>query len=269
MGFGMTTTRPSDPSAHKEREGRLRGLFSALPDLDADKVERMAHAIQGATTEQLKAEYLKRIVDLSERGALVVGVELCMRGVAPCFRDVPYDPWFKDNVEVDCILAKCDMQWIAVRYPNHLPPWQRVRSIFDPAKFARTAEYLIWNGCRSPGYLSKALALTDSQQQECRLIQCLHVSRWRESLLKRRPLMEARITAAVRSGDKRDVVSQDETICRRKDLWLCGEMAGWKPQRTADLYSMKTGIVLARNVVDNQSVKIRASCRCGKKYLPN
>jgi hypothetical protein len=225
--------------------------------------------MQGATTEQLKAEYLKRIVGLSERGALVVGVELSMRGVAPCFRDVPFDPWFKDNVEVDCILAKCDMQWIAIHYPSHLPTWQRVRGIFDPAKFAKTAEFVIWDGRRSAGYLSKALALTDSQQRECRLIKCLHVSRWWESLIKRRPLMEARIAAAVRSSDKRDVASQDETICRRKDLWLCGEMASWKPQRTADLYSMKTGIVLARNVVDNQSVKIRTSCRTGKKYLPN
>jgi len=269
MGSGMTTPRPTDPSAHKEGEGRLRGLFSALPGLDAAKAKRMAHTMQGASTDHLKAEYLKRIVGLSEKHALAVGVELSMRGVAPCFRDIPFDPWFKDNVEADCILAKCDMQWIAIRYPNHLPAWQRVRGIFDPARFARTASYTIWDGRRSPGYLSKALALTDNQQRECRLIQCLHVSRWRESLLKRRPVMEARIATAVRSGDKRDVASQDETIRRRKDLWLCAELADWKPQRTADLYGMKTGIVLARNVVDNQLGKIRASCRTGNKTLPN
>lgn len=265
----MTKPYPTDRSTLHEKEGRLRGLISALPDLDVYKAARMALAMQSATTEQLKAEYLKRVAGLSEKGALALGVELSMRGVAPCFRDIPYDPWFKNNIEVDCILAKCDLQWIAVRYPNHLPQWQRVQGIFDPSKFARTAEYLIWNGQRSPGYLSKALALTDSQQRECRLIQCLHVSRWRERLLKRRPLMEARITGFVRSTDQRDATSQDETIHRRKDLWLCGEMANWKPQRTADLYSMKTGLVLARNVVDNQLVKIRASCRSHNKYHPN
>lgn len=87
--------------------------------------------------------------------------------------------------------------------------------------------------------------------------------------MKRRPIMEERIASAVRSGDKRDVVSQEATILRRKHLWLCGEMAGWKPQRAADLYHMKTGIVLARNVVDNQLGKIRASCRSDHKYLSN
>lgn len=264
----MTKTHLSDSRAKQEDEGRIRGLISALPELDVDIATRMAHLMKSASTEQLRAEYLIRVVSMDEKGALALGAELSMRGIAPCFRDIPYE-WFKDNVGVNCILAKCDMQWIAIRYPDHLPLWQRVRSLFDPIKFARTAEYLIWNGRRSPGYLSKALALTDSQQRECRLIQCLHVSRWRESLLKRRRVMEARITAAVRSTDKRDVASQDETIHRRKDIWFCGEMANWKPQRTADLYSMKTGVVLARNVVDNQLAKIHASCHSRKKYHPN
>lgn len=269
MGCGMTKPCPTEPSPHQEEEGRLRGLISALPDLDTAKANRIVQTMQSASTERLKIAYLHKILEFNEAGALAIGLELSIRGVAPCFRDVPYDPWFQNNIDAECILTICDMQWIALRYPEHLTPWQRTRGIFDPTKFAKSAKYLIWDGRRSPGYFSKALGLTDSQQRECRLIQCLHVSRWRESLMKRRPIMEDRIAAAVRSGDKRDVARQEITIRRRKDLWLCGEMAGWKPQRASDLYHMKTGIVLARNVVDNQLGKIRASCRSDNKYLSN
>lgn len=269
MGCGMTKPCPTEPSAPQEEEGRLRGLISALPDLDTAKANRIVQTMQSASTERLKIAYLHKILDFNEAGALAIGLELSIRGVAPCFRDVPYDPWFQNNIDAECILTKCDIQWIALRYPEHLTPWQRTRGIFDPSKFSKTVKYMFWDGRRSAGYFSKALGLTDSQQRECRLIQCLYVSRWRASLMKRRPIMEERIAAAVHSGDNRDVASQAKTIRRRKDLWLCGEMSGWKPQRAADLYHMKTGIVLARNVVDNQLGKIRASCRSDHKCLPN
>jgi hypothetical protein len=56
--------------------------------------------------------------------------------------------------------------------------------------------------------------------------------------------------------DRRSAGEQDATIRRRLDLWICAEIGDWKPQRTADLYEMKTGEAIARNLVAKQLAKI-------------
>ena len=164
--------------------------------------------------------------------------------------------WWLGFPEADFILMCADLQWIIARYPNHAPEWNRLTSIFDPTKFVKTAEYLHWYGRRTSGQVAKALALNEQQQRECAWIQCLHVGRWRERLYRRLSVAETRISSAVREGDKRPIPDQDATIKRRCDLWLCAELAEWKPQRTADFYLMKMGTMLPRNVVAKQLEKL-------------
>lgn len=200
---------------------------------------------------------------------LAVGAELSERGIAPCFRGLTFDDWLKDNPDAEHILAMCDLQWIATRYPNHKPAWVRMQGIFDPCKFMKTAKFALWDGRRAPGQIAKGLGLSEGQQQECHRIRCLHVARWWEGLAPRKDIAYARIAGAVRLNDLRDSANKDNTIQRRQDLWLCAELGNWKPQRTADLYAMKTGIVLQRNIVANQLGKIQKSCRGNKKSLSN
>ncbi len=70
------------------------------------------------------------------------------------------------------------------------------------------------------------------------------------------PIARARIADGIKAHDRRAQADQDATIKRRADLWLCAELADWKPQRTADLFAMLTGEVLPRNVVAKQLDKL-------------
>lgn len=234
--------------------------LSSLEGMDDDitRENRLALALKNASTERLKSSLAHQVAELNTEGALRVSSELTLRGIAPCFRDIPInDEWLRQHWSgVEPILLLVDLQWIVSAYPDHVPEWKRVESIFNPRKFRKTAEYLHWDGKRSSGQIAKALALTEQQQRECVWIQCLHVERWRRRLLKRLPIAQARIASDIRDRDKRPSADQDETINRRSDLWLCAELADWKPQRTATLYAMKTGKILPRNVVGKQLEKL-------------
>ncbi len=246
-------------------ERRASGVFSET-EAEADHHKRLLAALAAAPLSRLKSLYESQMADANERATLALGAEFCRRGIAPCFRGITHTWIFAGHPDTDRLLAICDIQWIVARYPKHKPAWKRLAGIHDPALFLRTADYVIWGGRRTPGQLSKALNLTTDQQRECQWIQRLDVSRWREALSKRAPAIQARIADAVRRNDRRDEPEQEATIARRCDLWLCAEMANWKPQRTADLYAMKTGgVVLARNLVAKQIAKIRDSTRINKK----
>lgn len=235
-------------------------MLSRLEDVTSEmsREGRLSLALKNASTERLKSSLTSQVEQLNSEGALRVSVELTARGIAPCFRDIPLDDaWLRHHWSgVEPILLLIDLQWIVAMYPDHAPEWKRAEAIFDQRKFRKTAEYLHWEGRRTPGQIAKALALTEQQQRECVWIQCLHIERWRKRLFKRLPIAQARIASDIRDRDKRPIADQDETISRRDDLWLCAELADWKPQRTADLYAMKTGKILPRNVVAKQLEKL-------------
>lgn len=225
--------------------------------IDAAKLARLALVLKGASTERLKTAFIDQIRHRNTDGALRVSAELATRGVAPCFRGIPVtNEWWTGNPVSDFILLAADLQWIITAHPNHRTDWDRAQSIFDPAKFKKVAQYLYWDGRRTPGQVAKALGLSDEQQRECAWIQCLHVERWRTRLFMRLPVAQAKITGAVRATDRRHADEQDATIKRRVNLWQCAELANWKPQRTADFYAAMTGETLARNVVGNQLAKL-------------
>lgn len=269
MAFGwkkMTNFQTDSNQVSKER-GASRVFL--LPDdytlnsLDEANEEetshaaRLAMALKSASTAKLKSAFADQIKQLNTEAALRVSAELTARGIAPCFRGT-FDKheWWLNLPEADFILMAADLQWIVAEYPNHEPEWERAKPVFKPRKFRKAVEYLHWEGRRTAGQIAKAMALTEQQQRECIWIQCLHVERWRGRMLKRLSLAETRIQTAIRSNDKRPTVEQDATIKRRADLWLCAELADWKPQRTANLYKRMTGEVLQRNVVAKQLDKL-------------
>ena len=253
--------------------------------------DRLALALKGASVERLKVALATQLELLNINSVLRVSSELTARGIAPCFRYlqhqakhdgfptltarqrleiesegsiVIYDNEQDQNeLELDAekrqtefILLCADLQWIVATYPDHVPEWQRAKQIFDPRRFRVAATYLSWGGKRTSGQIAKALALTEQQQLECVWIQCLHVQRWRERLFRRLPIAMARITSDIRDKDKRQVKEQDVTILHRCNLWLCAELAKWKPQLTANFYAMLSGQTLSRQAVANQLAKL-------------
>lgn len=281
----------SNHSSVQDERGKGRAFLS--PKEKENKEQQLADALRAASPDRLRMALADQLRQGNVRASLRVSAALTERGVAPCFRyesptgyctlprreDFILSATRRQELEsegavvirddeatqgepsalsgkAEFILLCADLQWIATTYPKHKPEWNRAAGIFDPAKLMRTAAYLYWDGQRTPGQIAKALALSEQQQRECAWIQCLHVERWKHRLHKRQAIARARITAPVREGDKRAKGDQDTTIERRSDLWLCAELADWKPQRTATLYAMKTGLPLPRNLVAKQLAKL-------------
>ena len=218
--------------------------------------ERLAEVLALVSLDRLKATLLDQLKQGNQEGALLVSAEMTRRGIAPCFRGLPAQKVWWGGTDTDFALMTADLQWIVAKHPEHQTEWERAQAIFDPRKFDAAAAYLHWNGNRTAGQVAKALGLTDAQQRECAWIQCLHVERWRQRLHTRWPIARAKIAEGIKAHDRRPQADQDATINRRSDLWLCAELADWKPQRTADLFAMLTGEVLPRNVVAKQLDKL-------------
>jgi len=262
----MTIFQTDPTQVSKERgAGRVFSLSDdyALSGIDEATAADTSHAVRltlalkSASSDRLKAAFIDQLKQLNIDGALRVSAELTARGIAPCFRGIfDKSEWWLNIPDADFILMVADLQWIVAEYPNHKPEWERANPIFDSRRFRKAAEYLHWEGRRTAGTIAKAMALSEQQQRECAWIQYIHVERWRGRMLIRLPIAQGRITSAVRDRDRRAIVDQDVTIKRRGDLWLCAELADWKPQRTANLYKSMTGESLPRNVIARQLEKL-------------
>lgn len=216
-------------------------------------------------------------------GVMLISAEFSRRGIAPCFRyrralissirqgradfelsleqnreehatEDDRNPYCDQPSEVSTsfLLFCADAEWLVNRYPAHKTEWNRAALLFAPHTFLKTARYLHWDERREPGQIVKALALTEQQQRECVWLECLQVRRWRERLYRRFPIASNRIREGVRQKDRRAIAEQGATIRRRESLWLCAELAQYKPQRTADFFQMLTGVRIPRNVVAKQ-----------------
>lgn len=235
----------------------------ALAELSVDREARLSAVLAAAPIELILSKYRHAaLFDANEVAALRLGGELDRRGIAPVFRmlDVLCDELVPDARQ---IVALADLQWLCARYPDHIPAWDRLRGVFDKgeAKALRAARFALWNGHRRPGQLVKALALTEMQLQELAWLIPAHVGRLRRSILERRHGAVNRIAETLSSSrDRRGPEEQAKTLRRREVLWLCAELAGWRPKRTAELFAMMPeGQELPRNVVGRQLDAIRAA----------
>lgn len=266
---------------------KAEGAAACIPVQGAAALSPLQKLLSEASVERLRETLFQQLIKENLLGALHVSEELARRGVAPVFQlrhpfgllealahgktrlsagqviklektgCVSSHESISLPVTVEFILLCIDLKWIAVQYPVHKPEWLRASGVFKKADFLRTAKYLFWGGRREAGQISKALALKPQQQRECCFINCLVESRWRGKLVMRfYKAAELIDSSAGRSKDRRSEDEQRKTLKRRRDIWLCAEMANWKPQRTADLYQMLTGEVLQRNNIANQIAKL-------------
>jgi hypothetical protein len=259
----------SAPHLSSADQAALRSL-ETIEARQLKRCEAIKLLLEKATLDELKSSLKNQVRLCKVDTAMHISEELTRRGIAPMFRGLPVqgDSWWTNNLAVNLILLAADLQWVAARYPQHKPAWRRLNSMFQSEKLVKTAEYLHWRGNRSAGAIATALDLPESIQRECAWVQHLSLERWKGRLFKRWSIAQAKIAVDVQSRPWRyNRGTREETIERRGDLWLCAELAKWKPQRTADIYAMKTGEVLARNVVAKQLDKL-PSVRRTDQLLP-
>lgn len=259
-----------------------------LVDLDrdggqsAEKIARLAVALKGVSTERLlnglrsiftRARDIERngalafdggLPDLDYDGALLIGAELTRRGMPPIFRRLPYfcdaeasAPFWHDT-DSDLLALMLDAEWLVNRHPVSRYAWEAGRKLHDPKRFRSTCLWLHWNGRRSPAQIAVALGLMPDVQAELAYVQYLAIAREKRRMWGLLPVAEARIRADAesRGHDRRSAEAKAITLQRRIAIWLCGQLAKGKPQRTTDLLEMLTGERLARGVVARHLEKL-------------
>jgi hypothetical protein len=211
--------------------------------------DRLKQALAQASIDLLKKHYRRRLSEMNEPGFFALCRELSVRRIAPSFRGLVKGEWLSGNATADFMLAYADLQWLSFTYPDQQVDWSKAQGIFDPATLHRTAKYLLYDGRRKPHQLVAYLQLTARQQIECLWIRLVHASNLERATAHKRTAAARAIAFAIHKHDRRPEADKHETIDVRVELWHLAELADWSPQYTADLYRMKTGVELPRNVV--------------------
>lgn len=246
--------------AEAERDGQSQRLALALQSVETD---RLLNGLSGIFTRSraIERDGAKALdgglPDIEFDGALLIGGELTRRGLPPIFRRMPYycdadaskPYWYEPDA--DLLALMLDAQWLVSRHPLSEDAWEAATRLYDPKQFRATCHWLHWNGRRSAGQIAIALGLTAAQQAELAFVQYLTLARSKRGMWAMLPAAESRIKAEAsqRAHDRRAPAQREATTRRRMAIWLCGQLAGNKPQRTAELVEMLTGERLARGIV--------------------
>jgi len=173
----------------------------------------------------------------------LINQEYSRRGIPPVFRNLPHVS--DDNPDSIYDAFAVDLEWLATAYPNHHTPSQQWRGIFKPTSFHSTVDWIAsWHKRKEWHWFCKRLSLTTNQQREMHFVKR---AEFRNQLAALKAGMEATKIhlATAYHGRARDprykTVDYKATIQRRAGVWFCGSLAEWKPQRTADYYSARTG----------------------------
>lgn len=242
-----TATEERGPRALLSPDDKI--IIDSIED-QPSRTERLAQVLKRADVDQLKRRLAACIRRREEADAAAISSELVARGIPPVFYGIErIDAAMLAPEDARMILLTADLKWLRHRYPSHRPAWQRLESLFThPTLEQSKLDYLFYDGTRSQGAMVKALALTTEQQRECCFVQTEGVQRWTAALFRRWAAARAQIEAGIRATDRRPVEDQDATISVRSDLWICAELAKWKPQPTANLYKARTGKTMPRNI---------------------
>jgi hypothetical protein len=245
-----------------------------LSDVPADKLDRACAGIARMDLDKLKLELsialydargvhrpiygpASRASETARRKAWLINRDFTRRGIPPCFRKLPDAAEFGLNGRYD--LALWDADWIATRYPDHKVLFKRHKALFTPKSFLASLGFLFYFGKRAAWSMCQELGLTVEQQWECHYLQSGPVGKRRRAIVQMRPKVESQIAEAQETKRQRGRSAADKakTLSRLRALWLCGSMADWAGQRTANLYHMLTGDRIARNLAAKQLEKIK------------
>lgn len=254
--------------AESAQHSQSQRLAMALQSVETD---RLLNGLSGIFTRSRAIErdgalaFDGGLPDLDFEGALLIGGELTRRGLPPIFRKLPHYCGGADARKPFWYAADCDLlalmldaEWLVQRHPLSQDAWGAAERLYDPKQFRATCSWLHWNGRRSAGQIAIALGLSPAQQSELAFIQYLTIARGKRSMWTMLPVAEARIKADAsrRQHDRRTAEQREITMRRRVAVWLCGQLADNKPQRTAELVQMLTGEALARGIVARHLEKL-------------
>jgi hypothetical protein len=260
-----------------ESEPRCTPMEALLEQIEPDEWDRRRARVETASlavlnktlTESVNRSYYRarELIDpavvASAKGARIlswlISCELTRRGVPPCFRVLPEGDKMGVNGRYD--LTLWDANWIATRYPNHRALKSRQQNLFKPDRFHGAVQFLFWGGKRPPWAISRVLGLTPEQQWECHYLQTGPVATKRRLIHAMQPGTESWMTEVeeLKRQRGRSTLAKAATLRRLQQIWLCGSMASWAPQRTADLYEMQTGQQIGRNLAASLIAKVKDS----------
>lgn len=177
--------------------------------------------------------------------------ECTRRGIPPVMRNLPVINDDDPEHIADCFAT--DLQWLASRYPDKATFYKKWQGIFQPRSFHSTANWISSNYPRRDiWWFCKGLSLTNDQQRELSFIKLIGLQREFDQLTNEREAVKAKLSTAYHQRDSRHKTDDHEgTINRRLAIWYVGRLAGWRPQRTAELYEAFTGDPMTRQVARN------------------
>ncbi|MBU9574069.1 hypothetical protein C6P74_25615 [Burkholderia multivorans] len=240
----------------------LELLSSVLARQAPGQLDRARSIVRDYDRKKLATMYDRSLTTGQRAKAFLLAEALTAHGLPPCFRlDGSHGAArFADTQRFD--LLAHDLQWIMATYPEH---WRKAMGgysgMLHGASWLSVAEhYWSTKNQRDTWLMVRQLALTVDQQWECAVLRSAPIKRAAQGLAVRqmsvhKAIMD-RLSEANRAARGRYPLAP--AYERRFKIWVCGEMTGGSPTKTARLYEFWTGSAITRSVAHTDLEWVRA-----------
>ncbi|POR53883.1 hypothetical protein B0G62_103465 [Paraburkholderia eburnea] len=237
-------------------------LSPLLGAIDCSTLDRIRSNVAATPRERLLLNFRAAFTLRERRKAFFLSEALTAHGIPPCFRrDERYRLGELDESQ-RFDLSAYDLQWLAMRYPDHA---EQVRGGYasllqaDDWRWLASAEYY-WSSSHQGATWKtvKQLALTVDQQWECNVLRSQPIKLAAQGLDRRRVnVRKAIMDELPKAMQRRHEGDARMTLERRYRVWVCSEMAGKSPTMAARLYGLWTGNKISRSVADRDVEWVR------------
>ncbi|NIE64030.1 hypothetical protein [Burkholderia sp. Ax-1719] len=237
-------------------------LSTLLGAIDCTTLNQIRSNVAVMPRERLLLDFRAAFDSRQRRRAFLLSEALTAHGIPPCFRrDERFRPGELDEKQ-RFDMSAYDLQWLAARYPRHA---EQVRGGYahllcaDDWRWLARAEYY-WSTLHQGETWKtvKQLALTVDQQWECNVLRSQSIRLAAQGLARRRVSIRKAIMAHLPEATRRRHEGDARlTLERRYRVWLCSEMTGKSPTKTAHLYGLWTGNEIARSIADRDVEWVR------------
>lgn len=255
------TTKPALPvgqrranNANMEEAGMtdLAGLIAAL---DPVKCAAVSEQLKKIEVSKLIATNTNAILKKQRTSAFLIALELTERGIAPFFRRsdlAPPESSIRSN-DQEYDLLVYDLMWLAEQHKG----FSNIKVTSDPCTWGPILAYanrLFWLGNQPIYRIVKNLKLTEVQQWECELLKSGSMKNKARGLHQSAAHIYGTLAESLPTMTKTGMTDAKAraALIKRKRLWFCAEMCGWKPTETGRLYRCMTGEQLTKSAVANQ-----------------
>ncbi|MCO5400747.1 hypothetical protein [Ralstonia soli] len=199
--------------------------------------------------DRLATQHRHKLVQAYQRAMATGKRELAfLLSEALTARRAPLPPCFRLDdahrvADMAFDLLAHDLQWIRTMYPEQ---WRKASGSYasllhgEGDSWLPRAEYLWTTKHQAKTWiLVRQMALTVDQQWECNVLRSQPVRHAAQGLRYRRVKTHKAIMAQLPEAKRRQGEGEaTHTLERRYRIWLCGEMTGRSPTKTARLYGL-------------------------------